>query len=175
MSVTQCGELRCGVTGRLSRCGEQCSDVQEGLGLCVHTRCQGCVRGWILLGRNDVAQTGQDGVGSGAGWDWDLGGEPCDSVTGAHGSSFPDPDLVTPIGIHVRSYVPPVQGMGGTGGTSVRPFVDEDVGAGWAKGGAVIIEGPVDLCPRRELGVHPGAMQEVQRDLRLWDKVVPQV
>ena len=84
-------------------------------------------------------------IGSGGDGHGDVSWEPGECVGNTLGSSFPDPDAIASIMMHRWSNVPAVDGVGIPGEALVRLLVDENFGARRGEGGAVIIEGAVDL------------------------------
>jgi len=95
----------------------------------------------------DIGNASLDVIDGGGRWHWDLAGEPSNSVSDALGSGFIGPHSVAPIGVHGRTKVPTINAMGCPTVANTGFFVDDDVGAGRSNGGAVEIEGSVELCP----------------------------
>ena len=56
----------------------------------------------------------------------------------------------------------------------VRLLVDENFGARGGEGGAVVVEGAVDLGVSGEVGVEATAPEEIEGDDGLWEELVPE-
>jgi hypothetical protein len=88
-----------------------------------------------------------DGGGEGHG---DFGWEPLERVGSSFGTGFPDPDSVASVQIRGGADVPAINSVGRPRCTYVRCLMHEDSDARWCNGGAVEVEGAVDLDPGRQ-------------------------
>ena len=84
-------------------------------------------------------------IGGGGDEHVDVGWEPGECVRNTLGSGFPNPDAIASIMMHRGPNIPAVDGVGIPGEALVWLLVDENFGARGGEGGAVVIEGAVDL------------------------------
>lgn len=129
----------------------------------------------MLQGKSDVVETGENQVIRGGERHGNLGREPRDGVGDAFGTGIPQPDRVTAVGIKGGADIPPVEGMGGPGGTLGGLVVDKDADAGRGNRRAVEVEVAEELSPRRQFGIEPGATHEIEGEESLGEETVPEM
>jgi len=96
---------------------------------------------------NNVGNTSFDVINRGGGRQWDLAGEPSNSVSDALSLGVIVPDCVTLVGVHGWAKVPAINAMGCPTAVYTGFFMDDDASARWGNGGAVEVKRSMELCP----------------------------
>ena len=100
---------------------------------------------WMEKGLCQVVGRGEGNIRGGGLGHVDLCGEPAEGIDDAFRRGVADPDAVAAIVVESGAKIPAIDGVGRPGFANIRAFVDHDAHAGWCKGCAVEVEGPVDL------------------------------
>ena len=147
----------------------------QGGGLGVGEGSKGRVGVELLESRGDVVGCCYDGVGGAGCGHGEFLGEPGNSVNVlANGLGFPHPGLVAAVGVKVGTDIPAIKAVGGPALAIGGLLMGDDVGAWGSNGIGVEIIQAVDLGPGGEVGVDSACSEQVESQVGLGDKVVPE-